>query len=127
MVGRRIRLFVAATALFGAACGAAHAEGANKPLDLTVRSEPSPVTSGLKSLKWDASKGRWGVTLNMQQPDARPATGNDIQAGAYYRITPSIRVGGAVAFGDEQVTPGAAKIGQDPAQPRVRLEGGFRF
>ena len=126
MPGRRI-LLVAASALLGAA-GAAHAADRSKPIDFTVRSETSPVaSSALKSLKWDARKGRWGVTLNMDQSDARPSTLNDVQAGAYYRITPSLRVGGAVALGEEQVTPGPKKIGSEEGQPRVRLESSFKF
>ncbi len=128
MLGLRIRLLIAATALFGAACGAAQAADKPQPFDFTVRSEVSPVpTSGLKSLKWDARKGRWGVTLNMDQSDARPSTLNDVQAGAYYHITPSLRVGGAVALGDEQLTPGPKKIGSEESQPRVRLESTFKF
>ena len=128
MLDLRIRLLVAATALFGAACGAAQAADKAQPFDFTVRSEVSPVpTSGVKSLKWDARKGRWGVTLNMDQSDARPSTLNDVQAGAYYHITPSLRVGGAVALGDEQLTPGPKKIGSEESQPRVRLESSFKF
>ena len=30
---------------------------------------------------------------------------NDVQAGAYYRLTPSLRVGGAVSLGDQPTTP----------------------
>lgn len=127
-MGCRMRLLIAATALFGAACGVAHAaDGPSKPLDFTVRSEAPAVATGLKSQKWDASKGRWGVTLHLQEPDARPSTLNDIQAGAYYKITPSLHVGGAVALGEQTPTPGPTKIGQDPSQPRVRIEGGFSF
>jgi hypothetical protein len=128
MLGRRI-LLAAASALLGVAGGVAQA--ADKPqqhLDFTVRSETSQVaSSAVKSLKWDARKGRWGVTLNMDQTDARPSTLNDVQAGAYYRITPSLRVGGAVALGDEQLKPGPKKIGSEEGQPRVRLESSFKF
>ena len=128
MFGRPFLLLVAATALAGAACGTAQAADKSKPIDFSVRSEVSPVpSSGLKSLKWDARKGRWGVTLNMDQSDARPSTLNDVQAGAYYHITPSLRVGGAVALGDEQLTPGPKKIGSEESQPRVRLESSFKF
>jgi hypothetical protein len=128
MLGRRKRLLVAATALLSAACGVAHAADKSKPIDFSVHSEVSPVpTSGLKSLKWDARKGRWGVTLNMDQTDSRPSSLNDVQAGAYYHITPSLRVGGAVALGDEQVQPGPKKIGSEESQPRVRLESSFKF
>ena len=128
MSGRRICLLIAATALMGAASGVARAADKSKPIDFSVHTEVSPVpTSGLKSLKWDARKGRWGVTLNMDQSDVRPSSLNDVQAGAYYHITPSLRVGGAVALGDEQLTPGPKKIGSEEAQPRVRLESTFKF
>jgi hypothetical protein len=128
MLGRRTCLLVAATALLGAVSGAAHAADKSKPIDFSVRNDVSPVpSSGLKSLKWDARKGRWGVTLNMDQSDVRPSSLNDVQAGAYYHITPSLRVGGAVALGDEQLTPGPKKIGSEESQPRVRLESSFKF
>ena len=128
MLGRRIRLVIAATALFGAACGAAQAADKSKPVDFSVHTDVTPMpTSGLKSLRWDARKGRWGVMLNMDQSDVRPSTLNDVQAGAYYHSTPSLRVGGAVALGDEQVNPGPKKIGSEESQPRVRLESSFKF
>lgn len=124
-------MLVFATALSGAAAGVAQAadKPGAKPLDFTVHAEaPSAITpNGVKSTKWDARKGRWGLTLNMEQPDARPSTWNDVAAGAYYRITPSIRIGGAVAFGEQQVTPGPQKITPDEGQPRVRLESTFKF
>ncbi|CAN7173724.1 hypothetical protein LJR219_000287 [Phenylobacterium sp. LjRoot219] len=137
MSGRRISLLIAATALLSAATGVAHAadkadkaEKAKPPqVDLTVRSDTtsSIPNAGMRSLKWDARKGRWGVTLNMEQSEVRPQSLNDVQAGAYYHITPSLRVGGAVALRDEQVTPGPKKIGAEESQPRVRLESSFKF
>jgi len=84
MSGRRISLLIAATALFGAACGAAQAADKAKPVDLTVHSDMTSMPStGMRALRWDARKGRWGVTLNMDQSDTRPQSGNDVQAGAY--------------------------------------------
>ena len=128
MVGRRFSLLIAATALIGAASSAAQAADKSKPLDVTVRSDTSPIPNvGMRSLEWDARKGRWGVTLNMDQSDVRPSTLNDVQAGAYYHITPSLRVGGAVALRDEQVKPGPKKIGSEEGRPRVRLESTFKF
>jgi len=119
--------WLGAAALLSAA-SLAHAADKPAPLDFTVRSETSQVAnSALKSLKWDASKGRWGLTFNMDQSDVRPSSRNDVQAGAYYRITPSLRVGGAVAFGDEQLKPNPGKIGSEEARPRVRLESSFKF
>ena len=69
------------------------------------------LTGCSETLKWDAAKGHWGVTFNMRQPDTRESTLNDIQAGAYYKITPALRVGGAFAFGSEQVAPGPKPAG----------------
>jgi hypothetical protein len=118
----------AAVLLGGAASAAQAAEAPAKPVDFTVRPEAisSPVAAP-KSLKFDARRGRWGVTLNLQQPDSRESTWNDVQAGAYYRITPSLQVGGAVALGDQQLQPGPKKLTPDEGQPRVRLETQFKF
>ena len=125
---RRVSLLIAATALIGAASGVAQAADKTPPLDLSVHSDlTSTPSTGMRSLKWDARKGRWGVTLNMDQSDVRPSSANDIQAGAYYHITPSLRVGGAVALSDEKVSPGPKKIGSEESQPRVRLESSFKF
>jgi hypothetical protein len=124
---RRILSVVLTTALLSAAAGVAQAQTKTKPIDFTVRSESSVVSPGSSSMKWDARKGKWGLTLNLEQPDARPSTLNDVQAGAYYRITPSLRVGGAVALGEQEVVPGPKKITPDNGQPRVRLETAFKF
>lgn len=122
-------MLVAAVAVLGAA-GAAQAadpKAATKPMDFTVHAETTVITPGTQTMKWDAARGHWGVMLNIQQPDARAATANDIQAGAYYRITPSLRVGGSLAFGDQQVTPGPKANPADAGQPRVQLETKFKF
>jgi hypothetical protein len=134
---RRFAMLVAMTALTGAASGAAQAapatatasaqSAATKPLDFTVHADSSPIMAGTQALKLDAAKGRWGVTLNLQQPDTRQTTLNDIQAGAYYKITPALRVGGAFAFGDQQVIPGPKPNTPDTSQPRVQLETKFKF
>jgi hypothetical protein len=136
---RRIAVLVAATALFGAVGGAVQAapaptaststtaSTATKPIDFTVRADSSPISPATPVAKWDVAKGHWGVMLNMQQPEARAATANDIQAGAYYRITPSLRVGGSLALGQEQVTPGVKPNPADAGQPRVQLETKWKF
>ena len=122
-------VLIAAAALSGAVGGIAHAaDKPSRPLNITVRSDPSAIQPlGAKTMRWDATKGRWGLTLNLEQPDARPSTLNDIQAGAYYRITPSLRVGGAVALGEQIVNTGPKKMTPDEGQPRVRLETAFKF
>lgn len=128
---RRLSFVIAAAALMSAATGSAWAadKGA-KPVDFTVRSEPAAPLSitpnAGRVMKWDASAGRFGLTLDMQQPSERPVAPNDIAAGAYYRITPSLRVGGAVALGDQSLTA-RTNAATPPATPKVRVETKFRF
>ena len=106
----------------------AHAEVAKKTPDFTVRSDMSTnLVSGQKSLTWDARQGRWGVTLNLAEPIGRNAQLNDIQAGAYFRLTPALRIGGAVALGEQRLTPSYKKIEPQDSAPRVRLETAFKF
>lgn len=92
---RRISVALLATALASAAAGSAWAaDKPAKPIDFTVRSEPvaaAPNTG--KAMKWDASKGRFGFTLDVQQPAGRPATPNDVSAGAYFRRSEERSVG----------------------------------
>jgi hypothetical protein len=138
MAVRRFARLLAVTALFGAASTAAAAAtapasapaapstAATKPMDFTVHAETSPVAPG-QVLKWDAAKGKWGVILNLQQPETRSTTLNDIQAGAYYKITPALRVGGAFSFGSQAVVPGPKPNTPDNTQPRVQLETKFKF
>ena len=128
MTLRRASIVIAATALFSAACGGAWAaDRPSRPVDFIVR--PEPVTAAPnagKALRYEATKGRLGFTLNIQQPLERPTVANDVQAGAYFRITPSLRVGGSVALGDQDLklrtTPGR------PADaPKITLQTAFKF
>lgn len=104
---------------------AAHAQTERpKGVDFTVRSEALP--QGGKTLKWGLQNGRWGVSLNLDQPSGRDVQLNDVQAGAFYSVTPSLRVGGAVALG-EQEEPAFKKTQPADATPRVRLETALKF
>jgi hypothetical protein len=79
-----------------------------------------------KSLQWDP-KGRWGVKLDMNQPVGRDMQLRDVQAGAFYRVTPSLRVGGALALSGQTLPPDRqATVPLAPA-PQVKLETSFKF
>jgi hypothetical protein len=125
---RRMSVAIAATALVSAAAGGAWAaDKPAKPVDFTVRSEPATAAPNPgRALTWDASKGRFGFTVDVQQPAGRPATPNDVSAGAYFRITPSVRVGGAVSLGEQDLTPQRNQA-RPADQPKVRLETKFKF
>lgn len=129
MMRFRLMTAIGAAALLGLAAADAHAE-TRKPLDVTVRSDtPALAPLGVKILQWDARRGRWGLTFNVDQPNSRAMQLTDVEAGAYFRITPSLRIGGAVALGDKTLAPNFKKATPQPrdGQPRVRLETALKF
>ena len=74
-------------------------------------------------------KGKWGVKFDVNQPETSPSGLNDIDAGAFYKLTPSLRVGGTVGFGEKSdpLKPEAGNQLLNKKQPRVRLETTFKF
>jgi len=121
-----------AVALLGAA-GLAHAESSTqattppKTNDFAASGEaqgPWTVPSPHKTYAFD-NKGRWGVKLDLTQPANRAVDWKDVQAGAYFRITPNIRVGGSVGLGDKFAQP--QQISPQDTGPRVHVEGAFKF
>lgn len=126
-MSKRLVISLVGAALLASGASAAHAQTVKKATDFTVRSETSVATpQGNKSLKWTTGKGRWGVSLNLDQRGERDAQWNDVQAGAYFRVTPSLRVGGAVALGEKEA-PSYKKTEPQDSAPRVRLETAFKF
>jgi opacity protein-like surface antigen len=129
---------MSAASLMGAAM-AAHAESPPATPALSITSDNLTGRNILadqnhwngqparRSLQWD-EKGRWGLKLDMSQPVGRDLQLQDVQAGAYYRLTPSLRVGGAVSLGDSVVQQPAIPTAPPQGQaPRVRLETSFKF
>lgn len=124
--GRLVALLTGA--LLVGAGPAAHAEPSRKPADFTVRVDQAANPAGGTSLTWDARKGRWGMTFNVEAPQTREPDWTDVKAGAYYRVSPSLRIGGAVSMGDQGGQPEAwRKIAPQQPAPRVRLETAFKF
>ena len=127
----------AALLLIGAAANAHAATVSTHPAsDFTASSSLSSTTttattapwtvaqSPHRTLQWDP-KGRWTFRLEMNEPVNHERDWKDVQAGAFFRITPSLRVGGSVGIANsysqtQTVTP-------PDAQPRVRLETTFKF
>jgi hypothetical protein len=77
-----------------------------------------------KSLQFDQK--RWGLHLDMNEPVGRDLEMRDIQAGAFFKLTPSLRVGGAFAFADQPTQPDRTSL-PTTQTPRVRLETTFKF
>jgi hypothetical protein len=135
MNGARIIAIATATGAILAANGAI-AQASHAPINLGVESFSS-FNSGAeqsrwiaqpteKSLFWD-QKGHWGLKLDLSQPVGRDMELRDVQAGAYFRLTPSIRVGGAVALGDSSAVDRTVAPQQQTQTPRVKLETSFKF
>ena len=78
-------------------------------------------------------KGKWGVKFDVNQPANTPSGPNDIDAGAFYKLSPSVRVAGTLGFGEKtndafRADPVATAQEQATKnQPRVRLETTFKF
>ena len=76
-----------------------------------------------KILQWDTKKGRWGLKLGLGSLESQ---WKNVEAGAFFRITPSLRVGGAVGLENTKDAP-VRKRDDDGAAPKVRLETAFKF
>jgi hypothetical protein len=72
-------------------------------------------------------RGRWGLDLNMNQPVGRESELGDVEAGAYYRVNPRLRVGAAAGLAEPEADPARAPQTDRRATPRFRLESIFRF
>ena len=125
---------MSASALSGVAAPS-HAEAAPvRLLDIAAEVEP-PSDTALSSQPWSPpiphktleldSKGRWGVRLDMAQPNGRDVQMKDVQAGAYVNFGPRIRVGGSVGLGDRFDNP--QRLTPQDTAPRVHLETAFKF
>lgn len=132
----KARIMAAATALIliGSA-GAAHAQAQAKPRpagefrvrgDFDLRDSSLGPNRSERSLQFDAKTGKWGVKVGLGAPVGREADAKDFEAGAYYKVTPSLRVGGAVGLASERDAPVRRPNERDEA-PRVRLETTFKF
>lgn len=93
--------------------------------DFNLKDSPFASQTGRRTLVWDAKKGRWGLMLDITPRAGVDAQARDVEAGAFFRVTPQLRVGGAVGVGP-QLAP-VRKPGDNEEAPRVRLETAFKF
>lgn len=126
-----IAAVVVALAVAGVAVDAQAQTRPAKPRAQAVTSSaatPAPNDWGpngrRKSLEFNTD-GRWGLKLDYEQPNSRDMDWQDVEAGAYFKLTPGLRVGGSVGLGDQN--PPRRMTDEEKPQPRVRLETTFRF
>lgn len=97
----------------------------------TTGQAPSPDkaqytgTSTRSVMEWEGA-GRWGVKLRLDQSPAHPVAPKDMEAGAFYKVTPGFRVGGAVGLADKPQSP-QQNSQDDQVAPRVKLETTLKF
>lgn len=124
---------VVALAFAGAAVDAqAQTRPAPKPARPQLQAQapaPSPNDWGpsarRRTLEYN-TEGRWGLKLDYDENDSRDRQFRDVDAGAYYRLSPSLRVGGSVGLSGDSRRARPLPEDEKPA-PRVRLETIFRF
>ena len=135
----RLGLAIAAGALALAAAGGASAQVAPRTRVPTPSTAPTPnfttrnawtadanqfgPDGGSQRVQWD-ERGRWGVRLDLQNPVGRERELADVEAGAFLRLSPSLRVGGAMRFAEQ---PRPNEITPRDRNPRVRLETTLAF
>ena len=91
-----------------------------------ARAAAAPTT-GSSRLRF-TERGRWGLDLNLNQPVGRERDLGDVEAGAYYRVNPRLRVEAAAGLAEPEADPARSSQGGDRrAAPRFRLESIFRF
>lgn len=136
MVAKRFFLAGAAALILTGSAATAFAQAKPHAVapDFSVKNDFTSPAAGVqyptddkRTLRWDAKKGRWGLKLDLDQPSTREMELQDVQAGAYFKVTPSIRVGGAVSLGETNPAIAARKAQQADPAPRVRLETAFKF
>jgi hypothetical protein len=128
MAGVKLTVAMSALALSGVLAVAAHADPliTDPTKAMPDRNQWGPADVH-KTYEWDAAKSRWGIQLDVNTPGARSMNWKDVQAGAYFKLTPQLQVGGAVALGDPNIGPLPREAVPQPSAPHVRLETAFKF
>jgi hypothetical protein len=92
-----------------------------------VLREPGQKTK-FNVYQFDVSKS-WGLKFEFSQPQTQPMTKTDIDAGAYFRLNPSVSFGGSLGLGEKTnpLAPKPLQAQEDQNAPRVRLETQFKF
>ncbi|MCS6626306.1 hypothetical protein N0B44_25630 [Roseibacterium beibuensis] len=84
------------------------------------------ASTGQSRLRF-TERGRWGLDLNLSQPVGRESNLGDVEAGAYYRVNPRLRVGATAGLAEPEADPARPPQTDRRAAPRFRLESIFRF
>lgn len=109
-----------------AAAQTATQRGRAPAVSLSEASAARTATPSSQSRMRFTERGRWGLDLNLNQPVGREDGLGDVEAGAYYRVNPRLRVGAAAGLAETERDPARAPQTERPTA-RFRLESIFRF
>lgn len=118
---------LALLAMADAASAQAAATRARTPAVTLSEAQAARSAGSSQSRLRFTERGRWGLDLNLSQPVGRESNLGDVEAGAYYRVNPRLRVGAAAGLAEPEADPARAAQTDRRAAPRFRLESIFRF
>lgn len=102
------------------------AQAINQPVSTSTERGAATPQQQRRGLRWTEG-GRWGLNFNLNQPVGREYDLGDVEAGAFYRLSPRLRVGAAANLATPERDPARAQETDRRSQPRVRLETIFKF
>jgi hypothetical protein len=127
MASAKLTAVIAALALSGVLATVAHADPVSPDPSkaLAERNQWAP-TAQHKTFEWDAAKSRFGLKFDIEQQPGAAGDWKNVQAGAYFKVTPSLHVGAGVSLSDQPNTT-ANPLAQQPAPPKVHFETTWKF
>ncbi len=87
----------------------------------------APIEKDQLEFSWKPG-GKWGITLDLtsrSQNELLPR--QEVEAGAYYQVTPRFRFGGSVALNGDKLSRPEQSFGKEVDEASVRLESAFSF
>ncbi|WP_143435275.1 NtrZ family periplasmic regulatory protein [Henriciella aquimarina] len=98
---------------------------------LSSPSDEAPIwqTRPSKEVKLAWVKGdRWQLSVDLtSRPDDSPLPREEMRAGAEFRITPRISVGGTLSLGANQLDESLKSFQQEEIEAGIRLRSAFKF
>ena len=127
MLGLKLPMAILAAVVLSGAASVAHAQTTTRPSNTAARDTYNLNQSQQPRVLELDSGSRWGIRLELQPPVTREMQLKDVEAGAYYKLTPSLRLGGQVGLADRQAPAAETKAQDAEVTPRVRLGAIFKF
>jgi hypothetical protein len=128
MASAKLTAVMIALALSGVLAAAAHADPVvpDSSKALADRNQWSPLAQH-KTFEWDAAKSRFGLKFDVEQQPGASSDWKNVQAGAFFKVTPSLHVGAGVSLSDQPNNPTGNPLAQQPVPPKVHLETTWKF